>query len=120
MAFVTSETSAVVQSGSTPNTIVIQGTYLSSAGGTGGAIAAGYSNSSGSFTATSASNSTLGAVTIGGRNVISCVFTPTLSDVTVPGGVISYNSALDAYVFTVVTTADTGGQYTLTCANNGA
>lgn len=120
MAFVTTETNAEVLSGFTPNIVLIQGTYLSSGGGTGGVIAPGYANSSGSFTATSSTNSTLGAVTIGARNILFAAFTPTLSDATAPGGAISYNATLDEQVFTLVTTADTGGTYQLWCLNNGA
>lgn len=120
MAFVTTETLVVRNAGDSPATMKIYGTYLSSAGGTGGVIAPGYSNSSGTFTAASASNASApNAASLGGRTILFCTLTPTLSDATAPGGVKSYNTTLDEDVFTIVTTADTGGTYVLECLDNG-
>lgn len=113
MAFVTTETAVIRNGGDSPATMRVYGTYLSSAGGTGGIIAAGYTNSSGTLTATAS-----GA--LGGRTILNCVLTPTLSDATQAGGAISYNTTVDRDVFTCVTTADTGGIYMLECLDNGA
>lgn len=118
MAFVTTQTAVNYLDGPGGYTL-ISGTYLSSSGGTGGIIAAGYTNASGTLTAVSAPAPGLNTG-IGGRKIISCILTPTLSDATAPGGAISYNTTLDADVFTCVTTADTGGLYTLICKDRGA
>jgi len=114
MAFVTTETNVVRNAGDSPATIRVYGTYLSSAGGTGGILAAGYTNSSGTLTAVSPVTGS-----VGGRTIINCTLTPALSDVTAPGGVKSYNTTVDSDVFTIVTTADTGGIYMLECLDNG-
>lgn len=112
MAFVTTETLVVREGGSSPARMHVYGTYLNSAGGTGGIIAAGYTNSSGSLTATTSGG-------LGGRKILTCVLTPTLSDVTAPGGAITYNTTIDSDIFTCVTTVDTGGTYKLECLDNG-
>lgn len=117
MAFVTTQTNVVELTGSQPPLLLVTGTYTSSAGDTGGAIAAGYTNSSGTFTAVSNS---LGADTgSGGRKIISYSLTPNLSDTTAPGGVLSYNATLDSDVLTIITVADTAGVYSLLCMDNG-
>lgn len=121
MSFVTAEVSAQVLSGFTPNIILIQGTYTNAGSGTGGVIAPGYANSSGSFTLTSVGNATLGAVTVGGRQILNAQFTPATNDATAPGApVATYDATLDRYIVTLVTTADSTGTYQLWCLNNGA
>jgi len=119
MAFVTVQTNATNVAGvGSPPLLMITGTYLNTGGDTGGAIAAGYNNSSGTFTAVPSQNGIVNTG-IGGRTILFADFTPTLSDATAPGGVKSYDATLDADVFTVVTTADTGGTYRLWCLDNG-
>jgi hypothetical protein len=114
MAFVTTETSVTELAGSPRPKLLVCGTYTSSAGGTGGVLAPGYTNSSGTFTAIS------GAQSVDGRKILSTWITPLTSTATQPGGVVSYNSTLDSDVFTVVTTADTAGKYMLLCTDAGA
>lgn len=113
MAFVTAQTNVIRQAGYIPALLVITGTYLNTAGDTGGIISPGYSNASGTLTAyTDAS--------IGGRKIVSAVLTPTLSDATAPGGAVAYNLTRDRDEFTIVTTANTGGTYKIECLDNGA
>lgn len=115
MAFVTTETSAVQLGGFTPPLVLVSGTYLSSAGGTGGVISPGYNNASGTLTAVSGS-AAAGCTTIIGAPILL----PTLSDATAPGGVVAQNNTRDRQEVTIVTTADTGGTYSMICTNFGA
>lgn len=118
--FVTTETNVVRNAGDSPATIRIYGTYVSSASATGGEIRPGYSLTGGTYTAASATNAAApNPASLGGRAIINATFTPTLSDATAPGGAISYSSTSDGQVFTLVTTADTGGIYMIECFDNG-
>lgn len=118
MAFVTTQTGVVVVGGNTPGVIKVYGTYLSSAGGTGGVISPGYTNSSGTLTAVSPTI-TGNNVGTGAIKMLFCNFTPTSNDATAPGAAIAFNSTRDRDEATIVTTADTGGIYELTCLVNG-
>lgn len=119
--FITTETAVIRNGGDTPATITIYGTYASSAGATGGAIAPGYSLTGGTYTAASASNgSAPSPASLGGRTILFATLTPALSDVTQAGGVKSYNTTLDEDVFTIITTVDTVGIYKLECLDNGS
>lgn len=118
--FVTTETSVVRNGGDSPATLRVYGTYLSSAGATGGAIAPGYSLTGGTYTAASASNTSApNPASLGGRTILFASFTPTSNDATAPGGAISYSSTLDEQVITIVTDANVGGIYMLECLDNG-
>lgn len=117
MAFVTTQTNVVQLTGSQPPLLLITGTYSSSGGDTGGGIAAGYTNASGTYTAVSVSGGADSGA--GGRKIISYSLTPNLSDTTAPGGVLSYNTTIDRDVLTIVTVADTAGTYQLLCMDNG-
>lgn len=116
MPFVTAQTNAVELNGSQPPLLLITGTYSSSGGDTGGGIAAGYTNASGTYTAVSVSGGADSGA--GGRKIISYSLTPNLSE-TAPGGVLSYNTTIDRDVLTIVTVADTAGTYQLLCMDNG-
>lgn len=119
--FVTTETNVVRNGGDSPATIRIYGTYLSSAGATGGAIAPGYSLTGGTYTAASSSNASApNAASFGGRTILNATITPALSDTAVAGGVVSYNTTLDRDVFTLISVADTGGVYMIECLDNGS
>jgi hypothetical protein len=113
MAFVTAETSVIQISGSPQGMMLVIGTYANSGGGTGGVIAAGYTNSSGSLTAIT------GSPSLGGRTIIDVWFTPTTNDATAPGSAKSYNTTIDADIETMVTTADSTGRYFLLCTAMG-
>ena len=122
MAFVTTELGSEKIAGSAPARVRVWGTYLSSGGGTGGIISPGYNNSSGTLTAVSngpgANGASYGA---GARKIIGApTLLPTLSDATVPGGAIAFNTTRDRDELTIVTTADTGGRYEMLCEDNGA
>lgn len=114
MAFVTTETKVVRTAGYQPAVTRIYGTYLSSAGGTGGIVSPGYTNSSGTLTASTLDGSA------GCRKIINIHFTPTSNDATAPGAAIAYNTTRDRDEATMVTTADTGGIYMIECVDNGA
>ncbi len=111
--FVTTETNVIRNAGDSPATIRVYGTYLSSAGATGGAIAPGYTLTGGTYTAGS------NPASLGARTIVNVTITPTLSDTAVAGGVVSYNTTLDRDVFTLISVADTGGIYMLECLDNG-
>lgn len=113
MAFVTTETLVIRNAGYTPAVLEVFGTYTNSAGGTGGVIAAGYTNASGTLTAVT------GSAGLGGRKILDFSFTPTTNDATAPGGAKSYDTTLDADKVTMVTTADSTGIYRLICQDNG-
>ena len=114
MAFVTAETNVFNLGGSPKPIMLVTGTYTNSAGGTGGIIAAGYTNSSGTLTAIS------NAASIGGRVILGLVLSPNAADATAPGYAKSYNTTLDADVATIVTAADSTGVYYLVCNDAGA
>jgi hypothetical protein len=114
MAFVTTETAAVSGGGSFPALVEITGTYTSSGGGTGGVIAPGYTNSSGSFTAVTAGLST------GCLKIFYVTLTPTTEDATTPKAIVSYDSTLDRDIVTVTSVANATGTYLLKCYNTGA
>lgn len=118
MAFVTTQTRVVLSAGYTPPLMYVYGTYLSSGGGTGGVIEAGYTNSSGTLTAVTAAPGTNSG--IGGVKILQCILTPTASDATAPGAAISFDATNQRDKATIVTTADTGGVYCLVCTNTGA
>lgn len=118
MAFVTTQTNVIPLAGFTPPLVLVTGTYLSSGGGTGGVISPGYTNSSGTLTAVTASAGQASAA--GCTQMLYAQATPTLSDASAPGGAIAQNTTRDRDEFTIVTTADTGGTYLLVCLNNGA
>jgi hypothetical protein len=120
MAFVTTQTGATWGGGNTPALIVVTGTYLSSAGDTGGVVSPGYTNASGTLTAVPSSAYNTSGNASGCTQILSAIFTPTLSDATAPGGVKAFNATRSRDEFTLVTTANTGGTYTLICTNNGA
>lgn len=112
MAFVTAQTNVISLAGFSPALVMITGTYVSSAGGTGGIISPGYTNASGTLTAVTGVSSAC-------TKIVSAIATPTLSDATAPGGAIANNATRDRDEFTIVTTADTAGTYTLLCLKNG-
>lgn len=114
MAFVTTETNVIPLAGFTPPLMLVTGTYANSGSGTGGIIAAGYTNSSGTLTAIS------NAASIGGRAIVADWYRPTTNDATAPGAAVTYNTTYDAQIATLVTTADSTGNYYLLCINNGA
>lgn len=122
MAFVTVEQGAIKLAGFTPPLVLVWGTYLSSAAGTGGIISPGYNNSSGTLTAVSDGGGANGeSLAKGARKIVGPIhLTPTLSDATAPGAAVAYNTTRDRDEATIVTTADTGGKYALLCLDNGA
>lgn len=121
MAFVTVEKS-VSKIQSSPALLLVEGTYLSSGGGTGGIISPGYNNSSGTLTAVSDGGGANGeSLAKGARKIVGpVILTPTASDATTPGGAVAYNTTRDRDEITIATTADTGGKYAFHCLDNGA
>lgn len=117
MAFVTTQTNAIKSAGYTPALVLVTGTYLSSAGDTGGVISPGYTNASGTFTAVT--NTGAYGDASGCTKMLFFQLSPTLSDATAPGGAIAFNATRSRDEVTIVTTADTGGTYCLYCLNNG-
>lgn len=115
MAFVTTETNAIRLAGFTPALLFVTGTYTSSAGGTGGLIDAGYTNSSGTLTAVSPATAS-----IGGRSIVAFWTQQTTEDVTTPKIAIAYNSTLDRQEVTLTSAANGTGNYYMLCLDNGA
>lgn len=114
MAFVTTETNVININGGPVPLLLITGTYTNSGGGTGGIVAAGYTNASGALTAIS------GAASIGGRLIVADWYRPTTNDATAPGAAVSQNNTIHAQVATLVTDANSTGNYYLLCLNEGA
>lgn len=114
MAFVTSETAVIKTAGYQPALTVIYGTYTSSAGGTGGVIAPGYTNVDGTFTAS----------TLVGSSGCRFVLFPTLAtgtaDAVTPISATTYDTTLDRQIVTITTSANGTGTYKLECYDNGA
>ena len=110
--FVTTQTSVVSLAGFEPALLFIAGTYTSSAGATGGELAAGYSLTGGTYTAYTDSS-------IGGRKVVAAWLQPTTEDVTTPKTATAYNSTLDRDGVTVTSVANGTGNYYLLCIDNG-
>lgn len=116
MAFVTTQTAVVQQGGYTPAIIKIYGTYASSAGGTGGTITPGYTNSS--TTLTAVADASAGARDIVGNAGV--VITPGTEDVTTPKIAIAYDTTVDRDQITLTTVANGTGTYIIECYDNGA
>ena len=114
MAFVTAETQVIKTAGYQPAMTIVFGTYTNSAGGTGGIISPGYTNSSGTLTAIT------NAESVGCRKIIDIHFRPTTNDATAPGAAVAYNTTRDRDEATIVTTADSTGTYVIFCRDNGA
>lgn len=114
MAFVTTETSAKIWGGGPQGLLLVSGTYASSGGGTGGVIAAGYTNSSGTLTAVSPSTGS-----IGGRKILNVVITTGTADAVTPISAVTYDTTLDSDKVTLTTSADGTGFYMLICENAG-
>lgn len=115
MAFTTTETSVTLVSGPANAPMIITGTYASTAGDSGGIIAAGYTNASGVLTAISPATGS-----IGGRFIKYITFTPTASDATQVGAAITYNTTIDAQIATMISVANSTGTYMMICDNAGA
>lgn len=115
MAFVTTETSALQAGGPASPRLIVTGTYASSGGGTGGVIAAGYTNSSGTLTAVSPATAS-----IGGRKIRFVTITTGTADAVTPISAITYDTTLDADKVTLTTSADGTGTYKLECEDAGA
>lgn len=113
MAFSTTETAVIRESGYQPAKTIIYGTYTSSGGGTGGVIAPGYTNVDGTFTASTLSGSA------GCRFIVFPTLTTGTADAVTPISAVSYNTTLDRQVVTITTSANGTGFYMLECYDNG-
>ncbi len=111
--FVTTQTSVISLAGFTPPLLLVAGTYTSSAGATGGELAAGYSLTGGTYTA-------IADASIGGRKIVYCTLTQKTEDVTTPKIAIAYNTTLDRDGVTLTSVADGTGTYMLLCLDNGS
>lgn len=115
MAWATTETGVQVLSGFTPNLVLIEGTYASSGGATGGIISPGYTAADAVLTAISPATGSIGA-----RDIIACWTQPATEDVTTTKAVTAYNSTTDADQVTLTTAANGTGAYFILGLNNGA
>ena len=114
MAWATTETGTQVLSGFTPNLILIEGTYASSGGSTGGIISPGYTAADAALTAIA------GAASIGARDIIAVWTQPSTEDVTTTKAVVAYAPTPDADQVTLTTAANGTGAYYILAINNGA
>lgn len=113
MAFVTTEDQAIRLGGFTPALIFVKGTYANSGGGTGGIVSPGYTNSSGTLTATT-------SAAVGGRTIIADWFTTIAADATTIASAVAYDTTRDRDEATITTVANTSGRYFLLCLDNGS
>jgi hypothetical protein len=112
--FITTETGVLQLSGGAKPLLLVNGTYISSAGATGGVIVPGYTTSGGAYTAIS------GSQAVGARKVLGYVFTPTLADINCVTAALSYDTTLDRDFVTITTEADTGGTFSIICEDAGS
>ncbi len=117
-AFVTTQTNSIEIGGGPLGLLLVTGTFASSAGATGGVIASGYTNATGVFTAVPQTNTSVGSK--GGRVIVAWGLNPTTNDATAPGAAKSYNTTLLSDILTIVTDANSTGNYWLLCQTAGA